>query len=129
MKIESIKFKAKRLDGKGWAIGDLLHSYENGAIIVPIEGGGAFSVDPSTVCQFTGLKDKNGEEVWEHDLLKFITEREVIIGSTGIFLKRETHLLPLRETTIKDDKLVRWSKHGSKFDRKEGEKNDEEKNI
>lgn len=124
-----IKFKAKRLDGKGWAIGDLLHSYENGAIIVPIEGGGAFSVDHSTVCQFTGLKDKNGEEVWEHDLLKFITEREVIIGSTGIFLKRETHLLPLRETTIKDDKLVRWSNHGSKFDRKEGEKNDEEKNI
>lgn len=124
-----IKFKAKRLDGKGWAIGDLLHSYENGAIIVPIEGGGAFSVDHSTVCQFTGLKDKNGEEVWEHDLLKFITEREVIIGSTGIFLKRETHLLPLRETTIKDDKLVRWSNHGSKFDRKEGEKNDEKKNI
>ena len=122
MKIENIKFKAKRLDGKGWAIGDLLHSYENGAIIVPIEGGGAFSVDHSTVCQFTGLKDKNGEEVWEHDLLKFITEREVIIGSTGIFLKRETHLLPLRETTIKDDKLVRWSNHGSKFDRKEGEK-------
>ena len=129
METENIKFKAKRLDGKGWAIGDLLHSYENGAIIVPIEGGGAFSVDPSTVCQFTGLKDKNGEEVWEHDLLKFITEREVIIGSTGIFLKRETHLLPLRETTIKDDKLVRWSNHGSKFDRKEGEKNDEEKNI
>lgn len=117
-----IKFKAKRLDGKGWAIGYLLHSYENGAIIVPIEGGGAFSVDHSTVCQFTGLKDKNGEEVWEHDLLKFITEREVIIGSTGIFLKRETHLLPLRETTIKDGKLVRWSNHGSKFDRKEGEK-------
>lgn len=122
MKIENIKFKAKRLDRKGWVIGDLLHSYENGAIIVPIEGGGAFSVDPFTVCQFTGLKDKNGEEVWEHDLLKFITEREVIIGSTGIFLKRETHLLPLRETTIKDDKLVRWSNHGSKFDRKEGEK-------
>lgn len=60
MKIENIKFKAKRLDGKGWAIGDLLHSYENGAIIVPIEGGGAFSVDPSTICQFIGEKDMNG---------------------------------------------------------------------
>lgn len=69
MKPENIKFKAKRLDGKGWAIGDLLHSYENGAIIVPIEGGGAFSVDPSTICQFTGLRDKDGKDIFENDLL------------------------------------------------------------
>nr|DAU73119.1 MAG TPA: YopX protein [Caudoviricetes sp.] len=72
MKIGNIKFKAKRLDGKGWAIGDLLHSYENGAIIVPVEGGGAFSVNPSTVCQFTGLKDCKGNEIWEHDLIHFV---------------------------------------------------------
>lgn len=128
MKAENIKFKAKRLDGKGWVCGYFYEENGNTYIIEnrqkesKLNRNLTYQVDPSTVCQFTGLKDKNGEEVWEHDLLKFITEREVIIGSTGIFLKRETHLLPLRETTIKDDKLVRWSNHGSKFDRKEGEK-------
>lgn len=68
MKIENIKFKAKRLDGKGWAIGDLLHSYENGAIIVPVEGGGAFSVDPSTdeiVKVLSGRFNQEGYEGWE----------------------------------------------------------------
>ena len=78
MNIKDIKFKAKRLDGKGWAIGDLLHSYENGAIIVPIEGGGAFSVDPSTVCQFIGLVDMNGVEVYENDIVKAVDWEETI---------------------------------------------------
>ena len=81
MKIENIKFKAKRLDGKGWVIGDLLHSYENGVIIVPIEGCGAFSVDSSTVCMFTGLKDKNGTPIYEGDTIKYTDNITEIIGN------------------------------------------------
>ena len=87
MKIENIKFKAKRLDGKGWAIGDLLHSYENGAIIVPIEGGGAFSVGPSTVCQFTGLKDTNDVPIFECDIIDFDGEGEVVFKDGAFFAK------------------------------------------
>lgn len=126
MKIENIKFKAKRLDGKGWAIGDLLHSYENGVIIVPTEGGGAFSVDPSTVCQFTGLKDENGTEIWEHDILKNHPMTNEVILRNGSFMIVEDYdddivEVPLSNCVLEDN-ICYLKVIGNKFDRKEGEK-------
>lgn len=83
-----IKFKAKRLDGKGWAIGYLLHSYENGAIIVPIEGGGAFSVDSDTICQFTGEKDMNGNDIYIGDIISNLETGSIIEVEWNERLKR-----------------------------------------
>ena len=32
--------------------------------------GNPFKVDSSTICQCTGLKDKNGKLIWENDIVK-----------------------------------------------------------
>lgn len=33
------------------------------------EENGIFEVDPSTICQCTGLRGKNGKMIWENDIL------------------------------------------------------------
>lgn len=69
MKIENIKFKAKRLDNGEWVEGNLRTSKSGNAMIIPIEYSGAYPVEPSTVCQFTGMRDCEGKEIWEGDIV------------------------------------------------------------
>lgn len=72
MEIGNIKFKAKKtLDGK-WIKGDLVHHKDSDNVwITDYENQLTSPVDPSTVCQFTGLTDYDGKDLYEGDIIYF----------------------------------------------------------
>ena len=66
-------FKAKTCNGE-WVSG-FLHCKENRRYISNKAGAPfAFEVRPDTICQCTGLKDKNGKLIWENDIVNCLAE-------------------------------------------------------
>lgn len=70
MKIENIKFKARRLDNGEWEFGDFMNITDKEVVIVPLDEYFGIDVNHSTICQFTGARDCNGFPIYEHDLLR-----------------------------------------------------------
>lgn len=72
-------FKAKRIDNGEWLVGYVVKYGYTGKekyYIVPSYASDlyAIEIDPSTICQCTGLKDKNCKLIWENDIIECKTE-------------------------------------------------------
>ena len=78
-------YRAKRTDNGEWIVGNRIDDGVTGQVFIHAAGNTvnesdkvgedgclrfvAFEVDPSTICQCTGLKGKNGKLIWENDIM------------------------------------------------------------
>lgn len=127
MKIENIKFRAKRLDNGEWTCGFFYKENGNTYIIEDrqkesmLNRNIPYKVVSDTVCQFTGIRDREGNEIYEGDILKGDLKCEIVytkgtFAAFSISYDKREYSYPLcyfvREDGTVDGKVV-----GNKFDK------------
>ena len=64
-------FRAKQINNGEFVEGLLTIMWGQFHIINPDDENTAYPIDESTICQCTGLKDKNGNLIWENDIVAY----------------------------------------------------------
>ena len=82
-----ILFKAKRKDNGEWVEGYYVYCRKRHYILPVLNKAIGFDeredewveADPNTICQYTGLTDKNGQKIWEYDICEMVYDGTIYI--------------------------------------------------
>lgn len=80
--MREILFKAKRTDNGEWVEGDLIQDREERRFAISNDSG-LFEAAEYSLCQYTGLTDKNGKRIWENDILRHDNGNYMIVKWNG----------------------------------------------
>ena len=72
--MREIKFRGYGKDAKRWIYGSLLDERAVGIVAIQDDDCHVWEVDPESVGQFTGMKDCEGREIYEGDVIQVVTK-------------------------------------------------------
>lgn len=114
--MREILFKAKSISNGEWVKGAYLHQtdyygekcdkhYIIDGTETDMEGYGEhYLVDENTICQYTGLTDKNGNKIWEND---------IVTHTYTTYKDDESSYPPFRSEKKQKNYVIKWDNTAS----------------